>query len=95
MRPLPRLEMVGALGRGGFLAALMLPKGVEEKVMLVVVAPEAETERTGGRLGERCGGEALEVGLVDVGGEDGEGGSKAVSESISASGVEVVDAIAM
>lgn len=94
MRPLPRLEIVGAVGRGGFLAALMLPRGVEEKVMLVVVAPEVEAERTGGRLGERSEGGDSEVGLEDFGGEDGEGVSKGVSESISASGVEAVDAIA-
>jgi hypothetical protein len=44
LRPLPRLEMVGAFGGRGFLAALMLPRGVEEKVMFAV-APEVETVR--------------------------------------------------
>ena len=47
LRPLPRLEMVGAGFGRGLRAALMLPSGVEDEVMLAV-AP-VETERAGGR----------------------------------------------
>jgi hypothetical protein len=86
--------MVGALVRGaGFLAALMLPSGVDEKVMFAV-APEVDTERTAGRSGASVEGEALAGGLEGTGGEEGEGVSKGVSESMSASGVDALEAIA-
>jgi len=78
LRPLPRLEIVGALVRG-FLAALMLPRGVEEKVMFAV-APAVEVVRAIGRSGASRA-EALDEGLEGVGGDDGEGEPKGVSES--------------
>jgi hypothetical protein len=81
LRPLPRLEMVGAFGGRGFLAALMLPRGVEEKVMFAV-APEVETVRGRGRSAERKVGAALvDEGLEGAAGDEGEGEPKALSES--------------
>lgn len=85
LRPLPLLEMVGALPRG-FLAALMFPKGVDEGVMLAV-APVVETERTAGRSGTLSEEGTVEEGLEGKGGDEGDGLSKGVSES-SASGVD-------
>jgi hypothetical protein len=75
LSPLPLLEMVGGFGGRGFLAALMLPNGVEEGVMFAV-APVVDIDRGKG-VGE------------------GKGLSKAVSESISASGVDALEAIAI
>lgn len=95
MRPLPRLEIGGGAGPRGFLAALMLPSGVEEKVMFAV-APEVETEWGPGRgrcSGERSEGEALVGGLEEREGEDGEGEPKGDSTS-STSGVEAVESMA-
>lgn len=46
-KPLPRLDIVGAWGLT-FLAALSVPRGVEEAVILDVGA-DAETERNAGR----------------------------------------------
>jgi hypothetical protein len=102
---LPRLAMVGALGRG-FRAALMLPSGVDEKLMFGVGAPDVDSERTAGRSGESreedegagagAGvgeGETSAVGLEESGGEDGEGVSKPLSESLSPSGVDAADAM--
>jgi hypothetical protein len=83
LRPLPRLEIVGAFGGRGFLAALMLPRGVEEKVMFAV-APEVETVRGMGRSpGESNEGAASleEEGLEGAAGDEGEGEPKGVSES--------------
>jgi hypothetical protein len=89
LRPLPLLEMVGAFPRG-FLAALMLPSGVEEGVMLAV-APVVDWERAAGRSGGTLSEEgAGEVGLEGKGGEDGDGLSKGVSLS-SASGVDAAE----
>jgi hypothetical protein len=90
--------MVGGFGGRGFLAALMLPSGVEEGVMFAV-APVVDTDRGGGRSADRkLDDEALAEGLDGASGEDGagegEGLSKAVSESISASGVDALEAIA-
>lgn len=93
LSPLPRLEMVGAFGGRGFLAALILPRGVEEGVM-PAVAPPVEMERTAGRSADKCVGEALAAGLDGAGGEEGDGESKGVSESKSASGVVTVEAMA-
>jgi hypothetical protein len=84
--------MVGAFVRG-FLAALMLPKGVEENVMFVVAA-DVEAERTAGRSGERSGGAALNEGLEGSAGDDGEGESKGEGESNSPSGVVTGEAMA-
>lgn len=50
LSPLPRLVMVEAFGRG-FRAALIFPSGVEDGVMLAVVAPDVEMERMAGRGG--------------------------------------------
>jgi hypothetical protein len=77
---------------GGFLAALMLPRGVEEKVMFAVAA-DVEDERTAGRLGERSEGVAFE-GLEGSAGDDGEGESKGEGESNSPSGVVTGEAMA-
>lgn len=64
----------------------MLPRGVEEDVMLVV-AVAVEAFRGAGRSAEgSSGNEASAVGLAGTG--EGEGLSKAVSESTSTSGVE-------
>lgn len=90
LRPLPLLEMVGAFGGRGFLAALMFPSGVEE-VVIFAVAPDVDIERGAGRAWSReVLGEAL--GLISEGtggdGEEGEGESKGESESKSSPGVE-------
>lgn len=53
MSPLPRLVMVEALGRG-FRAALTFPSGVEEGVMLAVVAPDVDMDLIAGRDGSRA-----------------------------------------
>ena len=85
MRPLPRLEMVEAFGGRGFLAALTLPRGVEDLVMPAVVVPDVDIERTPGRGGssdEAVKGDAL--GLSGAAG--GEGESSGASESNSSSG---------
>ena len=92
LSPLPLLEMVGGFGGRGFLAALMLPSGVEEDVMFAV-APDVDTVRGRGRSADRWSGEgASAVGLEGAGGEEGasegEGLSKTVSESTSTSGVD-------
>lgn len=42
-------EVLGTLGGSGFLAALILPRGVEDGVMLAAVAPEVDFVRAGGR----------------------------------------------
>jgi hypothetical protein len=94
MRPLPRLEMVGvAVGRG-LRAALILPRGVEENVILAV-APVVECERTAGRSGRRCEDEASEGGLEDKGGDEGEAAPRGESWSKSPSGVEAADVMAV
>lgn len=96
LRPLPRLEMGGGAGPRGFRAALILPNGVEENVILAVAA-DVDTEWPPGRgrwSGDRREGEALTGGLVGIGGEDGEGESKGVSESYSPSGVDAAESIA-
>lgn len=81
-RPLPRLEMVGAFDGRGFLAALMLPRGVEEKVIFAV-APDVETVRGMGRSpgGSNEGAALEEEGLEGAAGDEGEGEPKGVSES--------------
>jgi hypothetical protein len=76
---------------GGFLAALMLPSGVEEKVMFAV-APVVAAERAGGRPGDRSD-EAADDGLEGAGGDVGEGEPKGVSESTSTSGVVTGESI--
>jgi hypothetical protein len=94
-RPLPRLEREGGAGPRGFLAALMLPSGVEEKVMFAVAA-EVETEWGAPRgrcSGERCEWEALASGLEGKGGDDGEGEPRGES-SYSASGVDAAESMA-
>lgn len=58
------------------------------------VGPGLDMERAAGRSADRCVGEAFATGLEGAGGEDGEGLSKGVSESKSASGVEAADAMA-
>jgi hypothetical protein len=78
--------MVGAFVRG-FLAALMLPSGVDEKVMLAV-APVVEAERGSGRSGD-----SSDEGLEGAGGDVGEGEPKGVSESTSTSGVVTGESI--
>jgi hypothetical protein len=92
LSPLPRLEMVGAFVRG-FLAALMLPSGVEEKVMFAVAA-EVDDERRAGRSGDSSGGTPMEEGLEGSAGDDGEGESKGEGESNSPSGVVTGEAMA-
>lgn len=79
LRPLFLLAIVGVLFRG-FLAALILPSGVDEGVMLDV-APVVTLERAAGRSGTLS-----DEGLEGKGGEDGDGLSKGVSLS-SPSGV--------
>lgn len=86
LRPLPRLEIVEAFGRG-FRAALMLPKGVEEGVMLGVAA-EVDTERGGGRASVGEVGARLGLTSEAVTGGEGEGESKGPSESKSSAGEE-------
>jgi len=85
LSPLPLLEMVGGFGGRGFLAALILPSGVDEDVMLVV-APVVDAVRGGGRSADRETS-AKASGLEGAGGEsgagEGEGLSKTVSESTS------------
>jgi hypothetical protein len=99
LSPLPLLEMVGGFGGRGFLAALMLPNGVEEGVMFAV-APVVDIDRGKGRSTERWEDEeASAKGLKGASGEEGvgegKGLSKAASESISASGVDALEAIAI
>lgn len=72
----------------GFLAALILPRGVDEGVMLAV-APVVTLVRAEGRSTLSAEGETAE-GLEGKGGEDGEGLSKGVSLS-SPSGVEAAE----
>lgn len=80
--------MVGAFGGRGFLAALILPSGVDEGVMFAV-APPVDMERTVGRGGSReAVGEGLGCGSERVG-DEGEGEPKGLSESNSSPGVEV------
>lgn len=93
LRPLPRLEMVGAFGGRGFRAALILPSGVDEGVMLAV-APLVETERTGGR--PSVGEPVARLGRTSrpLGGEEGEGEPKGPSESKSSPlGVEAAESM--
>lgn len=83
--------MVGGFGGRGFRAALMLPSGVDEGVILVV-APFVDTERTEGRWGSRpVEGDRLGRGSAGEGdegvGEEGEGEPKGLSESNSSPGV--------
>jgi hypothetical protein len=90
--------MVGGFGGRGFLAALMFPSGVEEGVMFAVAA-EVETDRGMGRsanrlLGEEGLADGLEGAAGDEGVGEGEGLSKAPSESVSASGVDALEAMA-
>ena len=90
MRPLCLLEMVGGLEGRGFLAALMLPRGVDEDVMLAVAPVVEEAFRGAGRSADRSWDEgASAIGLEGTG--EGEGLSKTVSESTSASGVETLE----
>lgn len=91
-RPLPRLEIVGGTDGRGFLAALMLPRGVEEGVMLAA-APLVDRERMAGRSADNDLAEALEVGLDGVGGEEGEGKGESKGVSASKSGVDAVESI--
>jgi hypothetical protein len=92
--------MVGGFGGRGFLAALMFPSGVDEGVIFAV-APVVDTLRGGGgrSTDRKPADEALADGLEGASGEDGagegEGLSKALSESISASGVDALEAMAM
>jgi hypothetical protein len=91
--PLPLLEMVGGFEGRGFLAALMFPNGVEDDVMLAVAPEVVDAVRGGGRSADsRSGEEAFSVGLEGAG--EGEGLSKTVSESTSASGVDGLEAMA-
>lgn len=91
LRPLPRLEMVGgALGRG-FLAALILPRGVEDDVMLAV-AP-VDTERGGGRLPVGEVGARLGLASWSAAGDEGEGEPKGPSESKSSLGVDAAESM--
>jgi hypothetical protein len=92
LSPLPRLEMVGAFVRG-FRAALMLPSGVDEKVMFAVAAGVVDDERMAGRSGDSSGGAPMDEGLEGSAGDDGEGEPKGEGESNS-SGVVTGDAIA-
>jgi len=90
--------MVGGFGGRGFLAALILPSGVDEGVMLAV-APLVDMERTDGRCGSTAeAGDRLGRGSEGVGedgdGEEGEGEPKGLSESKSSLGVEVEEAMA-
>ena len=92
LRPLPRLEIVEALVRG-FRAALMLPSGVDDGVILAVAA-DVETERG---VGRPCvGEEGARLGLAsgEATGDDGEGEPKGLSESKSSLGVEAAEAMA-
>jgi hypothetical protein len=94
LRPLVRLDIVGAFARG-FLAALMLPNGVDEGVM-EALAPLVDTERIEGRRGSRveAGGD-FAIGSKEAAGdgEDGEGEPKGLSESYSSPGVEVTESM--
>jgi hypothetical protein len=88
--------MGGGAGPLGFRAALMLPSGVEEKVMFVD-APEVDMEWGPGRgrdSGESCEGEALSDGLEGPRGEEGEGEPKGLSWS-STSGVDAGESMAV
>lgn len=90
LSPPPLLEMVGALAGRGFLAALMLPSGVDEGVMWAVAAFE-DMERPDGRGGSS---EGDWLGRESEGvGEEGEGEAKGLSDSIS-SGVDMGEAMA-
>lgn len=68
----------------------MFPSGVDEAVMAAVL-PGVDIERVAGWRE----GETLAVGLEGAGGDEGEGVSKGVSESKSASGVEAVEAMGL
>lgn len=90
LRPVFLLEIVGGLAGRGFLAALMLPRGVEEGVILV--APGLDIEpRAAGRSG--IDNEALCEGLEGSDGEVGEGLPNGTSESESALGVVTGEAM--
>jgi hypothetical protein len=97
LSPPALLEMVGGLGGRGFLAALILPSGVDEGVMFAV-APLVDMERIAGRcgsskpVGEGLGRASEGVGEEGVG-EEGEGEPKGLSESKSSPGVERLDAM--
>jgi hypothetical protein len=89
--------MVGGFGGRGFLAALILPSGVDDGVMLAV-APLVDIERIVGRFGSsKPVGEGEGRGSEGVGeegaGDEGEGEAKGLSESKSSPGVETVDAM--
>lgn len=86
LSPLPLLEMVGGFEGRGFLAALMLPRGVDDEVMLDVAAAEDAFRGAGRSAAASSGNEPSAVGLAGTG--EGEGLSKTVSESTSTSGVE-------
>lgn len=91
LRPLALLAIVGGGWRKpppGFLAALMLPRGVDDGVMLAV-APVVTLERGEGRSTLSDEGVTAE-GLEGKGGEDGDGLSKGVSLS-SPSGVDAAE----
>jgi hypothetical protein len=71
----------------------MLPSGVDDEVMLAVAPDVVDADRGGGRsAARRSGEEAFSVGLEAAG--EGEGLSKTVSESTSASGVDGLEAMA-
>ena len=76
----------------GFLAALMLPSGVDDGVMFAV-APVVDTERAGGRPSVGDVGARLGLPSVVAAGEEGEGEPKGLSESKSSLGVEAAEAI--
>jgi hypothetical protein len=79
--------MVGGFDGRGFRAALILPSGVDDGVMLVVAAL-VDTERAGGRPSEGEPGARLGRTWWPLDGEEGEGEPKGLSESNSSPGVE-------
>lgn len=85
--------MVGGFEGRGFLAALMLPSGVEEGVMLVVLGLEIDPRAAGRSAGEWVGEEALLEGLEGSDGDEGEGLPNGTSESESALGVVTGEAM--
>lgn len=92
IRPLPRLEIVGAFAWRGFLAALMLPSGVDDCVMFAVAAV-VDMERGRGRPSVGEAGARLGLPSTPAVGEEGEGEPKGLSESKSSVGVEAAEAI--
>jgi len=93
-KPLARLEIVDAFGRG-FLAALIFPSGVEDEVM-VAVAPEVDKDRGEGRdISNDAVGEGLGLTPGAPAGSKGEvaGDSKGPSESKPSLGVDAAEAM--